>query len=49
MNMSSRFSPELPERAARMVQEHRRDGLASDERKHVKTLDGEVKELRRVN
>lgn len=49
MNMSSRFSPELRERAARMVQEHRRDAVITDERKHVKTLDGEVKELRRVN
>ena len=83
---SNRFSPEVRERAVRMVQEHRgeypslwaciesiapkigcvpqtlndwvsqqeidtgvRDGLSTDERERIKSLEREVKELRRAN
>ena len=83
---SNRFSPEMRERAVRMVQEHRgeypslwaciesiapkigcvpqtlndwvkqhqidtgtRDGLSSDERERIKSLERELKELRRAN
>jgi transposase-like protein len=83
---SNRFSPEVRERAVRMVLEHRgeypslwaciesiapkigcvpqtlndwvkqheidtgtRDGLSSDERERIKSLEREVKELRRAN
>ena len=83
---SNRFSPEVRERAVRMVQEHRgeyasvwaaiesiapkigcvpqtlhewvrkqeidtgmRDGITSDERDRIKTLERENKELRRAN
>ena len=83
---SNRFSPEVRERAVRMVQEHRgeypslwaciesiapkigcvpqtlndwgkqqeidtgvRDGLSSNERERIKSLEREVKELRRAN
>ena len=83
---SNRFSPEVRERAVRMVQEHKgeypslwaciesiapkigcvpqtlndwvkqheidtgtRDGLSSDERERIKSLEREVKELRRAN
>ena len=83
---SKRFSPEVRERAVRMVQEHRggypslwaciesiapkigcvpqtlndwvkqqeidtgvRDGLSTDERERIKTLERENKELRRAN
>jgi transposase len=86
MNKSNRFSPEVRERAVRLVQEHRgeypslwatiasiapkigcvpqtlnewvrkhetdsglRDGVASEERGRIKTLEREVKELRRAN
>ena len=85
-NKSNRFSPEVRERAVRMVQEHRgeypslwaciesiapkigcvaqtlhewvkqheidtgvRDGLSTDERERIKTLEREIKELRRAN
>jgi len=83
---SNRFSPEVRERAVRMVQEHRgeypslwaaiesiapkigcvpqtlnewvrkkeidtglRDGVTSEERDRIKSLEREVKELRRAN
>ena len=83
---SNKFSPEMRERAVRMVQEHRgeypslwaaiesiapkigcvpqtllewvkrhevdtgtRDGVSSTERERIKTLEREVKELRRAN
>lgn len=83
---NNKFSPEVRERAVRMVQEHRadypsvwaaiqsiapkfgcvpgtlfewvkrsevnsgvREGLTTDEREHIKTLEREVKELRRAN
>src|SRR6056300_40278 len=83
---SNRFSPEVRERAVRLVQEHRgeypslwaciesiapkigcmpqtlnhwvkqqeidtgtRDGLRTDERERIKSLEREVKELRRAN
>ena len=83
---SNRFSPEVRERAVRLVQEHRgeypslwaciesiapkigcvpqtlndwvkqheidtgtRDGLSTDERERIKSLEREVKELRRAN
>jgi transposase len=83
---SNRFSPEVRERAVRMVQEHRgeysslwaavesiapkigcvpstlldwvnreevdagvRDGISSEERDRIKSLEREVKELRRAN
>jgi transposase-like protein len=83
---SNRFSPEVRQRAVRMVQEHRgeysslwaciesiahkigcvpqtlsdwvkrheidegtRDGISSDERERIKSLEREVKELRRAN
>jgi len=83
---SNRFSPEVRERAVRMVHEHRgdypslwaciesiapkigcvpqtlndwvkqheidagvRDGVSTDERERVKSLEREVKELRRAN
>ena len=86
MKKSMKFSPEVRERAVRMVQEHRgdypslwatiesiapkigcvpqtlnewvrkheidngiRDGVSSDERERIKTLEREVKELRRAN
>lgn len=86
MKKSSKYSPEVRERAVRMVQEHRgeypslwaaiesiapkigcvpqtlnewvrrhdvdtgmRDGVTSDERERIKTLEREVKELRRAN
>ncbi len=86
MNNSTKFSPEVRERAVRMVQEHRgdypslwatiesiapkigcvpqtlhgwvrrheidhgiREGVSSDERERRKTLEREVKELRRAN
>ena len=86
MKKSPKFSPEVRERAVRMVQEHRgeypslwaaiesiapkigcvpqtlhewvrrhevdtgmRDGVTSDERERIKTLEREVKELRRAN
>ena len=86
MNKSKRFSPEVRERAVRMVQEHRseypslwatiesiapkigcvpqtlnewvrkyevdsglRDGVTSEERERIKSLEREVKELRRAN
>jgi transposase-like protein len=86
MRKSPKFSPELRERAVRMVQEHRgeypsqwaaiesiapkvgcvaqtldkwvrraqidagtRQGVTSDERERVKSLEREVKELRRAN
>jgi len=85
-NKSNRFSPELRERAIRLVQEHRheypslwaaiesiapkigcvpqtlnewvkraqidageREGLTTSEREQLKTLQREVKELRRAN
>jgi transposase len=83
---SNRFSPEVRERAVRLVQEHRgeypslwaciesiapkigcvpqtlndwvkhqdidagaRDGLSTEERERIKSLEREVKELRRAN
>ena len=83
---SNRFSPEVRQRAVRMVQEHRgeysslwaciesiapkigyvaqtlsdwvkrheidegtRDGISSEERERIKSLEREVKELRRAN
>jgi transposase len=86
MNKSNKYSPEVRERAVRMVQEHRgeysslwaaitsiapkigcvpqtlnewvrkhetdtglRDGVTSEERERIKTLEREVKELRRAN
>jgi transposase len=86
MNKTNKFSPEVRERAVRMVQEHRgeypslwaavesiapkigcvpqtllewvkreeadtgvRDDLSSSERERLKTLEREVKELRRAN
>ncbi len=86
MNKSNKYSPEVRERAVRMVLEHRgeypslwaaiesiapkigcvpqtlhewvrrhevdagmRDGVPSEERKHIKALEREVKELRRAN
>jgi transposase-like protein len=86
MKKSNKFSPEVRERAVRMVQEHRgeypslwaaiesiapkigcfpltlnewvrrheidtgaREGVSTDERKRVKALEREVKELRRAN
>jgi len=86
MNKSNKFSPEVRERAVRMVQEHRgeypslwatiesiapkigcvpqtlnewvrkyevdsglRDGVTSEERERIKSLEREVKELRRAN
>lgn len=86
MNKTKKFSPEVRERAVRMVLEHRgeypslwaavesiapkidcvpqtllewvkrsevdqgkRDGLSSSERERIKTLEREVKELRRAN
>jgi len=86
MNKTNKFSPEVRERAVRMVLEHRgeypslwsavesiapkigcvpqtllewvkrsevdqgkRDGLSSSERERIKTLEREVKELRRAN
>ena len=86
MNKTKKFSPEVRERAVRMVLEHRgeypslwaavesiapkigcvpqtllewvkrsevdqgkRDGLGSSERERIKTLEREVKELRRAN
>jgi len=86
MNKSKKFSPEIRERAVRMVQEHRgeypslwaaiesiapkigcvpqtlnewvrkydvdsglRDGVTSEERERIKSLEREVKELRRAN
>jgi transposase len=86
MNKTNKFSPEVRERAVRMVQEHRgeypslwaavesiapkigcvpqtllewvkreeadtgvRDDLNSSERERLKTLEREVKELRRAN
>jgi transposase-like protein len=86
MNKSKKFSPEVRERAVRMVQENRgeypslwaaiesiapkigcvpqtlnewvrkhetdigmRDGVTSEERERIKTLEREVKELRRAN
>lgn len=86
MKISNNFSPEMRERAERMVQEHRADypslwaaveslapyvglvpqtllewvrkaevdsgvrkGVTSGEREHVKALEREVRELRRVN
>ncbi len=86
MNKSNKFSPEVRERAVRMVQEHRervslavgghridraqdrlcaadaagmgkrveidsglRDGSTSAERERIKSLEREVKELRRAN
>ena len=85
-NKSNRFSPEVRERAVRLVQDHRgeyaslwaaiesiapkigcvpqtlhewvrkqeidtgmRDGITSDERERIKTLERENKELRRAN
>ena len=85
-NKSNRFSPEVRERAVRMVHDHRseyaslwaaiesiapkigcvaqtlhewvrkqeidtgmRDGITSDERERIKTLERENKELRRAN
>ena len=86
MNKSPKYSPEVRERAVRMVQEHRgeypslwaaiesiapkigcvpqtlhgwvrkheidtglRDGVTTDERERLKSLEREVKELRRAN
>jgi transposase len=86
MKKSTKFSPEVRERAVRLVQQHRgeypslwaaiesiapkigcvpqtlnewvrrhevdtgmRDGVTSDERERIKTLEREVKELRRAN
>ena len=86
MNKTNKYSPEVRERAVRLVQEHRgeypslwvavesiapkigcvpqtllgwvkrsevdtgkRDGLSSSERERIKTLEREVKELRRAN
>ena len=86
MSKSNSYSPEIRERAVRMVQEHRgeypslwaavesiapkigcvpqtlndwvrkseidsgkRDGITSDERERIKSLEREVKELRRAN
>ena len=86
MRKSTKFSPEVRERAVRMVQEHRgeypslwaaiesisakigcvpqtlnewvkkseidsgaREGVTSDERERIKTLERENKELRRAN
>ena len=86
MSKSNRFSPEVRERAVRMVQEHRgdhpslwpaiesiapkigcvpqtlhecvrkheidtelHDGVTTDERERIKTLERENKELRRAN
>jgi len=86
MNKTNKFSPEVRQRAVRLVQEHRgeypslwaavesiapkigcvpqtllewvkrdevdggsRDGLSTSERERIKTLEREVKELRRAN
>ena len=86
MNKSKKFSPEVRERAVRMVQEHRgeypslwaaiesiapkigcvpqtlnewvkryevdtgaRSGVTTPEREHIKSLEREVKELRKAN
>jgi transposase len=86
MSKSNRFSPEVRERAVRMVMEHRsdypslwatvesiapkigcvpqtlhewvrkhevdtgqRDGVTTEERERIKTLEREVKELRKAN
>ena len=86
MNKTTKFSPEVRERAVRMVQEHRgqypslwaavesmapkigcnpstlldwvkrdevdngkRDGVSTSDREHVKSLEREIKELRRAN
>ena len=54
MNKRTRYSPEVKERAVRMVFEHQRDqgirpGQTSAEQDRIKTLERECKELRRAN
>jgi transposase len=52
MRKQGRYSPEVRERAVRMVFEHEkgvRSGLTSGERERVKELERENRELRRAN
>ncbi|BAN69195.1 transposase orfB IS3/IS911 family [endosymbiont of unidentified scaly snail isolate Monju] len=56
MDTSKRYSPEVRERAVRMVFDHQaerdqglREGLTTSERERLKALERENRELRRAN
>ncbi|MCH7536637.1 MAG: hypothetical protein IID57_02170 [Proteobacteria bacterium] len=51
MNKSTRYSPEVRERAVRLVFEHQgmRGGMTSSDREQLKGLQRENRELKRAN